>query len=141
MIRFDGYYLEEPSQIHNGRFRDNRWTYIFNAFHFEKGGTLKICIKHDHIEYLNNFKKEDFDDVKAETTKYNISSNQLIIKTSSPFGNDSVLEILNENTLFHSHRKRKIHFIPWERIKDDKTNVLKDLLDSLDKSKLNTYYE
>lgn len=141
MIRFDGYYLEQPIQVHNGKSRDNKWSYLFHAYRFKKDGMVNISVQHKHIEDLINFEEKDFDESKTINKQYSFSDNKMILKSSSKFEKDVFLKVITPDKLSYVEVEGYFHFVPWDKQKDGKANVLKDLLNLLDKSKLKTYYE
>ena len=141
MIRFDGYYLEEPTKVINGRSKKRDPSYSFNSYLFNKDGFLLISSKHNYIELLNNFKKKDFNVSKSLKKEFQIEGNQLILKPSSKFGNNIALDIVSRNKLYNSKSDKYLHFISWEDSENSSKNVLSELLNSLDESKLKKYEE
>jgi len=141
MIKYNGYYLEEPTQIYNGRSRENKVSYFFNAYLFDKNGSLIVSSKHNHLEYLNNFTKDDFDQSRSVVKEYSTTNHQLILKGSSPYGKEIVLDVINKDKLYNSNADIYLYFVSWDTLENNKINVLRNLYESLDKNKLRTYYE
>lgn len=127
MIRFDGYYLEEPIEVFNKRSDYKMSSFAFDAYLFDEDNNLKVVGKHDFLENLNDFVIEDFTDKNSDIFKYNKQNNQIKILKQYEFADDIFVDIINSNELYNKTRNKKLYFVKWDNdeIKNDfeKTNM------------------
>jgi len=115
MIRFDGYYLEEPTEVHHGR-SGGESSYSFNAFCFMSDGFLKISSKHELLDDLGDFVKKDFESDTSDKIEVEVKGNKILVKPSGQFENEFSLEIIDHETVFNTLSKKKMYFVPWTEI-------------------------
>lgn len=131
MIRFDGYYVEEPTEIYEGRgigTNEEKSSFSFNAFLFSENGKVKIRNKHDNLNYLSDFNKEEFSGHLSSKKNYIFFKNQIKIEMPYTPLNLTFIEIKNELILYNEVTGKKLFFISWEEINNLKTNNFEDSL-------------
>lgn len=131
MLRFDGYYIEEPTELYDGRVSKEKSSYSFTAYLFINNGRLKINIKHDFLSYLSDFRKEDFNVDSLLEQKFNVSENKIIIQKEFSFEEEMIIEIIDSNKLYNTNSKKNMYFISWEMIEKVKTNNFEDSIMNL----------
>ena len=129
MIRFDGYYVEEPIQVYDGRGKgsnEEKSSFSFSAFLFSDKGKVKTRIKHDKLIFLTDFSKNEF--LSTFSTEYNYSILKDEIKIDMPHAsnNFTFIEIKNEYVLCNKASEKNMYFISWEEINRLKSNNFED---------------
>lgn len=125
MIRFDGYYIEEPIEIYNGRSKKEKSSYSFTAYYFLDNENLKINSKHESISYLSDFTKENFIGESPSSRKFKIKNDEVIIKKEYDFAKDINIKIINAEHLL-LNEKKNLYFISWKDIEEKKSNDFKN---------------
>lgn len=126
MIRFNGYYIEEPIEIYDGRLVDEKSSYSFTAYSFNNDMMLMINSKHDFLNYISDFKKDDFDKNISTIRNYQIYQNKIIIEKEYSFAKDVILKVINSDKIFNETSGRYMYFVPWSDVEVSKTNNLED---------------
>lgn len=129
MIRFDGYYIEEPTQVYDGRGKgtnEEKSSFSFMAFLFSDNGKVKTRFKHDKLNYLSDFIKNEF--LGQLFSEYNYTDFKNKIKIDMPHAphNLTIIEVNNEFLLYNEASEKKLYFVSWEEIKSLKSNDFKD---------------
>ncbi len=119
MIRFDGYYVEEPTQIYDGRGKgtnEEKSSFSFNAFLFFDNGIVKIRSKHDKLNYLSHFTKEEFLGYLSLENRYTFFKDQIKIDMPHAPHSFTFIEIKNQLVLYNNASEKKMFFISWKEI-------------------------
>ncbi|MAD97755.1 MAG: hypothetical protein CMB99_10560 [Flavobacteriaceae bacterium] len=146
MIRYDGYYIEEPTEIINGRAKTNKVSFSFKAYHFDEDNYFWVTSKHDHLDLLSDFSKSDFKSQIEDRTTYKEDSNKIIVQKEYEFSKDLVFEIDNPDEIVNKLTKKKSYFISWEELeknesKDFEGSLLNKIFRPFDHGKYNVFYE
>jgi len=118
MIRNDGYYIEEPIEIFDGRSKDEKSTYNFNAYYFVNKNSLIISSKNQILTGLLDFQKEDFISDLSIRKKVQIREDQIIMLKSFSFENEVTFKIINSNEIYNETFKKNMYFISWDNLKE-----------------------
>ena len=125
MIRHDGYYIEEPTEVHDGRSKGEKSSYSFTAYYFLDKENLKTNSKHELISQISDFTKKDFNGNSHSNRKFEINGKNIIIKKEYSFAKDININIISTNH-FLINNKKNLYFIPWEEIDKKKSNEFKN---------------
>lgn len=126
MIRFDGYYIEEPIEVYNGRAKEEKSSYSFNAYYFLDKENLKINSKHNLLSNLIDFNKRDFEGDLPIEKKINITNKKVIMLPSFSFENEVVFKVINSDKIFNETSGRYMHFVPWSDSEVNNANNFKN---------------
>jgi hypothetical protein len=146
MIRVDGYYIEEPKEIFNGRSSEQKSSYSFNAYYFVDNHFLKISSKHDFLSNISDFIHKDFKDESTIVKKVNIQNNKIEVNKSFPFEDNFTLKILSPNKIFNETIKKHLYFVSWlelgnRKSKDFKDSCINQIFGPFTHKKFEVYYE
>lgn len=119
MLRFDGYYIEEPSEVSNARSANSSLSFIFLAYTFFENSKLYWTIQHEREDGLFDFSKENFQLPKAFEEKWHENGEEIVIEKSEEYTGKVVLKKVGELSLFNLHSKKHLHFVPWTRLESE----------------------
>lgn len=117
MIRYDGYYIEEPTEVYNGRSKGEKSSYSFTGYSFLDSKNLRISSKHELLSHLTDFAKKDFKGGLAIEKNVQIEKDKIIISKSYSFENELTFKIINSNKIYNETFKKYMYFVPWSDTK------------------------
>ena len=142
MIRYDGYYIEKPTKVINGRVKDYPVSFSATAFMFNQDNSLKIRSKHNNKELLSDFIKKDFTGSEVGLDKeFIIEGNHINIPKQKSYEGDIILDIINSEELFNRISQKPLKFISWKDVEEAKTPILLSIFGSLKEDNFQTRYE
>mgnify|MGYP006883056189 CR=1 FL=1 len=128
MIRYDGYYIEEPTEVYDGRSIREKSSYSFNAYYFLDNKNLKISSKHKLLSNLLDFKEEDFVGDLSTKKKILVTEKKIAMSKSFSFENEVVFKIIDSKNIYNETFKKHMYFVSWSDVKELKINTFEDTL-------------
>jgi hypothetical protein len=124
MINFNGYYIEEPTEVYDGRSKGNESFYLFNAYLFLEECRLLITSKHDYLKDLTDFTKSNFEPDKCIEKNIGVFENSIIVKKSSLYSNDVLIKIETPQKLYNTVSKKRMYFISWAELNQAENEMI-----------------
>lgn len=137
MIKTDGYYVENPVEIEDGRSNPTSYSYLFLAYLFDSEFNVYWSSQHQRLSELVDFKKSFFEISKATAMNWRQKENSIIIEKESEFSKDIIVQMISDDKLYNPNSKTYLHFVPWTRSASNKEPgaILKSIFGPFEKGK------
>ncbi len=140
MLRTDGYYLQEPLRIIDGRTKGEKRSYLFLAHRFYKDSTVRIDSKHERNQELVDFDCSDFNPERSTKCSYTLIGNVITIKDPGPFSQPYDRIVVND-ALIHQKSQKRSFFVPWDEVVRGEKKMIHRLFGPLDEGDFEIHYE
>lgn len=140
MLRTDGYYLQEPLRIIDGRVKGEKRSYLILAHRFYNDSTVRTDIKHERNQELIDFDRSDFNLERCSKCSYTLTGNIITIENDRPFTQPYDMLIEND-TLIHQKSQKKSFFVPWDEVVSGEKKMIHRLFGPLDEGDFEVFYE
>lgn len=140
MLRTNGYYLQVPLRIIDGRVKGEKRSYLILAHRFYKDSTVSIDVKHERNQELVDFDRSDFNPERSTECSYTLKGNVITIKDPGPFSQPYDM-IVENDTLIHLKSQKKSFFVPWDEVVSGEKKMIHRLFGPLDEGDFEIRYE
>ena len=97
---------------------------------------MSTTTKHDFIQNIQDFQKNDFSGKKPIYRRYSFSKGLIVLHKEKSYHGDVEIGIRNPRELYIRFSKRTLFFASWEEIEGSENVFLHDFLNRFDRDKL-----
>ena len=102
MIKFEGFYIEEPVKIIDERARSNKENYGFSSYEFVANNSVFLrTLYYTTFQELKSIKFKDLLTDKSSRLNWTENNSNIIIRDDSPFTKDYLIRVKSENELYN----------------------------------------
>ena len=102
ILGHNGYYLEKPSIIGNGRIKNDEIVIALNAYYFKSFSELMVASQVFRIGDWVDFTVKSFDFEKCILMSFTLKGNQVIVQPINKYDSDYTIDIKNADLLFNN---------------------------------------
>lgn len=141
MLKFEGYYIEEPVKIFDGRAINNKVNYSFGFFQFFKNNlVLYRSLNYSSFEELKSMQLEDLITRSFIKLKWSDKNSNVVISSDNPYGNDYSINIESENKLYNELTGKYLWFVSKDLIDFSKKSAFDQIFSFVKWESIETKY-